>query len=92
VPEIEILSEQEIEIYSAPGKQVKQRVITYKAEGLAPRTLWLDSSKLADAKYQLDNPGKPIPPEVQTKGDAARKAAIMADIKRQSELPQARKL
>jgi len=90
--ELEILSEQEIEIFTTPEKRIKQRVITYKAEGLAPRTLWLDSSKLADAKYQLDNPGKPVPPEVQAKGDATRKAAIMADIKLQSTLPQPRRL
>ena len=92
MPEVEILDEHEVEIYTSPETKVKQRVITYKAEGLAPRTIWLDSSKLADAKYQLENPGKSVPPEIQAKGDATRKTAIMADIKRMSTLPPARKL
>lgn len=92
MPEVEILEEHEVELYTTPDTKVKQRVITYKAEGLAPRTLWLDSVKLADAKYSLDNPGKAIPPEVQAKGDATRKAAIMADIKRRTQAPPPRKL
>lgn len=90
--EIEILSEHEIEVYTTPEKRVKQRVITYKVEGLAPRTLWLDSEKLPDAAYQLKNPGKAVPADIQAKGDAVRRQAIEADIARLKELPQPRKI
>ena len=92
MPELEITSEVEVEVYTSPEKRVKQRIITYKAEGLAPRMITIDSENLADAKFQLESPGKPVPPELQAKGDAVRKKAIEADIKRISTIPAARKL
>ncbi len=90
--EISILSEHEIEVYSTPDKRVKQRVITYQVEGFAPRTLWLDSEKLPDVVWQKTNPGKPVPADVQAKGDALRRAAIEADIARLKTAPQPRKI
>ncbi len=90
--EISILSENEIEVYTTPEKRVKQRVVTYQVDGFAPRTLWLDSEKLPDASYQLKNPGKPVPADIQAKGDAVRRAAIEADIARLQQVPQSRKI
>jgi hypothetical protein len=90
--EIQVLSETEIEVYSTPDKKVKQKVITYLAPGLAPRTLWIDSDKLPDAAWQKANPGKPVPADIQAKGDAVRRAAIEADIKMRSQAPQPRKI
>ncbi len=90
--EISILTEHEIEVYTTPDLKVKQRVITYKIEGFAPRTLWLDSAKLPDAAYQMANLGKPVPAEVQAKGDMVRRKAIEADIERLKQVPQPRKI
>lgn len=90
--EIKILSEHEITIYPLPDKPTRQRVITYQAEGLAPRTIWLDSVKLPDAAWQLDNPGKPVPKDLQTKGDQLRRAAIEANVNQIKAAPQARSI
>lgn len=90
--EIQILSETEIEVYKTPDNRVKQRVVTYLAEGLAPRTLWLDADKLPDAAWQKANPGKSVPADIQAKGDALRRAAIEADIKMRTQAPQPRKI
>jgi len=90
--EISILSEHEIEVYATPDRRVKQRVIIYQVEGFAPRTLWVDSDKLPDAAYILKNPGKPVPPDVQARGDAVRRAAAEADIARIKQAPGPRKI
>lgn len=90
--EINILSETEIEVYTTPDKRVKQRVLTYLVEGFAPRTLWLDADKLPDVAWGMANPGKPVPADVQAKGDAVRRAAIEADIARLKQVPQPRKI
>jgi hypothetical protein len=90
--EISVLSENEIETYSTPDRKVKQRVIVYQAEGLAPRTLWIDSEKLPDVAWQLKNPLKPVPADVQAKGDAVRRAACEADIARLKQVPPPRKI
>lgn len=90
--EIQILSENQIEVYSTPDKRVKQEVITYLVDGMAPRTLWLDSAKLPDVAFALVNPGKPVPANLITQGDALRRAAIEADIARISKAPQPRKI
>ena len=90
--EIKILSEPEIEIYATPDKKIKQRVMTYQAEGYAPRTIWIDSDKLPDIVYQAKNPGKPVPADIQAKGDALRRAAAEADIAKLKEAPQSRKI
>lgn len=86
----DILSEQEIEIYSTPDKKVKQRVITFKSEGLAPQTVWIDSDNLADVLWQRDNPGKKVPKEAQDKGDATRRAAFEAKVKQMTMAPPPR--
>ncbi len=78
--EYTILSELSIEVYRTPGNKIRQQVITYQTEGFAPRTVWLDSSLLPDVVYQLANPGKGIPADIQAKGDAVRRAAFDADI------------
>ena len=90
--DIQILSENQIEVYSTPGTRIKQQVITYLAEGLAPRTLWIDTVKLPDTAFALANPGKTIPKDLQAKGDALRRADIEADIAKISKVPQARKI
>lgn len=90
--EISIIAEHEIEVYTTPDKRVKQRVITYQVEGFAPRTLWLDSEKLPDAAYALKNPGKPVPADIQAKGDSVRRAAIEADIAELQKAAQPRKI
>ncbi len=90
--ELSIISETEIEAYTTPDKRVKQRVITYQAEGMAPRTLWIDSEKLPDAAFLLASPPKKITPDIQAKGDAVRRAAIEADIARLKAAPQPRKI
>ncbi len=90
--ELSIISETEIEAYTTPDKRVKQRVVTYQAEGMAPRTLWIDSEKLPDAAFALKNPGKPVPADIQAKGDTIRRAAIEADIARIKAAPQPRKI
>ena len=90
--DLEILSENQIEVYSTPGQRIKQQVITYLAEGLAPRTIWLDSVKLPDTAFALANPGKTVPKDLQDKGDALRRAAIEADIAKIGKAPQPRKI
>jgi hypothetical protein len=90
--EISILSENEIEVYNTPDRRIKQRVMTYQAEGFAPRTLWLDSDKLPDAAFMLKNPGKPVPTNLQAQGDALRRAAAEADINSLKSAPGARKI
>ena len=90
--DITILSENQIEVYSTPGNRIKQQVITYLAEGLAPRTIWLDTVKLPDTSFALANPGKAVPADLVAKGDALRRAAIEADIARIGKAPQPRKI
>jgi hypothetical protein len=90
--DIKILNEHEITIYPLPDKPTKQRVILYQSAGLAPRTLWLDSDKIPDAAWQLANPGKPVPKDIQAKGDAIRRAAIEADVAKISQNSQARSI
>lgn len=90
--EIRVLSETEIEIYSTPDKKIKQRVLTYQAEGFAPRTVWLDADKLPDVAWQKDNPSKAAPADIQAKGDAVRRAAAEADIAKLKTAPQPRKI
>ncbi len=90
--EIDILTENEIEIYSKPDVKVRQRVITYHVEGMAPRTVWVDRSKLPDLAYQDKNPGKPIPADVLKQGDLVRRQAIEADIERLKQAPKPRRI
>lgn len=90
--DLQILSENQIEVYSTPGQRIKQQVITYLAEGLAPRTIWLDSVKLPDTAFALANPGKTVTKDLQDKGDALRRAAIEADIAKIGKAPQPRKI
>ena len=90
--DLQILSENQIEVYNTPGTRIKQQVITYLAEGLAPRTIWLDSVKLPDTAFVLANPGKTVPKNLQDQGDALRRAAIEADIARIGKVPAARKI
>jgi len=78
--EISIVSEVQINTFKGPGLPTKQQVITYQAEGLAPRTVWVDTDKIADVQFLMTNPGKTVPADVQAKGDAVRRAAIEADI------------
>lgn len=90
--DIDILTENEIEIYTKPDVKVKMRVITYQVEGMAPRTVWVDRSKLPELAYQDKNPGKPVPAEVQKQGDLVRRQAIEADIERLNQAPKPRRL
>lgn len=90
--EINILSEHEIEIYVSPELKIKQRVITYQVEGFAPKTLWIDSEKLPDAAYQIRYPAKPVPADIQAKGDAVRRVAIEADIAKLKQVIPPRKI
>ena len=90
--DLQILSENQIEVYSTPGQRIKQQVITYLAEGLAPRTIWLDSVKLPDTAFALTNPGKTVTKDLQDKGDALRRAAIDADIAKIGKAPGPRKI
>lgn len=90
--EIDILTENEIEIYTKPDVKVKMRVITYQVEGMAPRTVWVDRPKLPDLAYLDKNPGKPIPADVMKQGDAVRRQAIEADIAKLAQAPKPRRL
>ena len=90
--DISIMSESEIEVYSAPDKRIKQRVITYHAEGFAPRTVWVDASTLPDVAWVAKNPGKTAPADIVAQGDKARRAAIEADIARIKTAAQPRKI
>ena len=90
--EYSILTEQRLEIYKDISTKAWQRVITYQTEGFAPRTVWIDEDKLVDAVYEGKNPGKPIPANIQTQGDAVRRAAFDTDIARIKAAPQARKI
>jgi hypothetical protein len=90
--DLQILSENQIEVYNTPGTRIKQQVITYLAEGLAPRTIWLDTVKLPDTAFALANPGKTVPKDLLAQGDALRRAAIEADISKISKAPAARKI
>lgn len=90
--EIDILTENEIEIYTKPDVKVKMRVITYQVEGMAPRTVWVDRSKLPDLVYQDKNPGKPVPTDVLKQGDLVRRQAIEADIEKLKQSPKPRRI
>ncbi len=90
--DIDILSENEIEVYTKPDLKVKQRVITYQVEGMAPRTVWVDRDKLPDLAWQDKNPGKPVPATVLKEGDAVRRAAIEADLEKLKQAPKPRRL
>lgn len=90
--DIDILTENEIEIYTKPDVKVKMRVITYQVEGMAPRTVWVDRAKLPDLAWQDKNPGKPTPVEVIKQGDVVRRQAIEADIERLKQAPKPRRL
>ena len=90
--DLQILSENQIEIYNTPSTRIKQQVITYLAEGLAPRTVWIDSVNLPDVAFALANPGKTVTKELLAKGDTARRAAIEADIAKIGKAPAARKI
>lgn len=90
--EIKILNEHTITVYPAPDKAQLQQVITYQVPGLAPRTLWIDASKLPDTAYQADNPGKPVPKALQDQADKVRRAAIEADVARIKEQSKVRSI
>ena len=90
--DIDILTENEIEIYTKPDVKVRQRVITFQVEGMAPRTVWVDRSKLPDLAWQDKNPGKPIPSDVLKQGDVVRRQAIEADIERLKQAPKPRRI
>jgi hypothetical protein len=90
--ELQILSENQIEVYSTPGTKIKQHVITYLAEGLAPRTIWVNADQLPDVVWQSQNPGKTTPKDIQASGDKIRRTLIELDIARISKTPQPRKI
>lgn len=90
--EISIVSESELETYVTPERKVKVRHIIYEAEGFAPRSIWIDSEKLPDVVWQAKNPGKPVPAEVQARGDSVRRASAEADIAKIKLAPKARKI
>jgi hypothetical protein len=90
--EYTILSETQISVYQTPTTRVKQQVITYQAPGLAPRTVWIDSLTLPDIKYQIDNPGKSVPANVQAEGDKVRRAAFDADMAKISKTTAPRRI
>jgi len=90
--EISILSESQIETYQTPDRKVRQQVITYQVAGMAPRTVWVDSTSLPDVVWRLSNPGKVTPADVQSKGDQVRRAAIEAEIAKITAGPGARKI
>jgi hypothetical protein len=92
VANIDILGESEIGVYPKPNVKVQQRVITYQVEGMAPRTLWIDRSKLPDLAWQDAHPGGAIPDDVRAQGDAVRLQAINADIEKIKQAPQPRRL
>jgi hypothetical protein len=92
VVEYNILSEQRLEIYKDLQTKIWQRVITYQTEGFAPRTVWIDEALLPDAVYEGKYPGKPVPPDLQAKGDAVRRAAFDADIAKIKLAPGPRKI
>lgn len=90
--ELKIISETEIETYATPNTKIRQRVITYQAEGFAPRTMWIDADKLADAVWLKANPGKPVPAAELAKGDAIRRATAEADIAKLKQAVAPRKI
>lgn len=90
--DIDILTENEIEVYTTPDKRVKQRVITYQVPGMAPRTVWVDRVKLPDLAFSDQNPGQPLPESVQAEGDTVRRAAVEADIESIKKAPGPRRL
>lgn len=85
--EYNILTEQRLEIYKDLSHKIWQRVITYQAAGLVPRTVWIDEPLLPDAVFAAKNPGKPVPADVQAQGDKVRRVAFEADIARISQAP-----
>ena len=90
--DIQILSESSIEQYTSPTQRVKQRVITYLAEGLAPRGIFVNADQLPDAVYQAKNPGKPVPADVQAQGDAVRRRIIEAEIAKMGQVVKPRSI
>ena len=90
--DIDILTENEIEVYTTPDKRVKQRVITYQVPGMAPRTVWVDRDKLPDLAFQDQNPGQLVPEDVLKQGDQVRRAAVEADIESIKKAPGPRRL
>lgn len=90
--EYTIMSEQQIETYKTPTQKVQMTVITYQSPGLAPRTVWIESSTLPDVVYKLGNPGKSIPADLQSKGDMIRKANFDADIAKVAKAAPPRKI
>ncbi len=92
MPATDILSETEISIYTKPNLKVQQRVITYQVEGMAPRTVWVDRSKLPDLAWQDEHPGEAVPEDIQKQGDTVRLQAIQADIERMKQAPQPRRI
>jgi len=87
-----ILSEQRLEIYKDINTKIWQRVITYQAEGFAPRTVWIDESALPDAVWQLKNSGKTVPSDIQAQSDKIRRAYFDADIAKIKSTPAPRKI
>jgi len=92
VVEYSILTEQRLEIYKSADAKTWQRVITYQTEGFAPRTVWIDEDHLPDAVWQVKNPGRPVPADIQAQGDKVRRAAFDADIAKIKASPQPRKI
>jgi hypothetical protein len=92
VGEIKIIAETQIETFTGPGLKAKQQVITYQVEGLAPRTVWVDSTTLPDITWRAKNPGKPVPVDVQAAGDKVRRSLIEAEISKISKAPGPRSI
>ena len=88
--EIRILTEIQIETYRNPNERIKQQVITYQYDTLAPRTIWIDAAVLPDVAYELKNPGKPVPADVRAQGDKARRERIEAEIAKISQATKPR--
>ena len=90
--EVRILAESIVDTYPAPDRRVRETMITYQAEGMAPRLIAVESDKLPDYTYRVANPGKPVPADVQAKGDTVRKQAIDADMAKLKQAPQPRRI
>lgn len=75
-PDIAIISERVIATHPVPGETVYQVAVTYRIAPHPPQVLFASLDRLPDMVYRRDHPGKPVPDDVQKKGDDALRDII----------------
>ena len=80
---IDYLHEVETTRHPSPYEEQKMVMITYRVEGLPPRTMWIPKEELPDLMYLEEHPRESEAPEAEvTRGDWKRFQYVWEDLAR----------